>query len=95
MVWPLLSGERGHYELEKAVEMGLTGAAVDAAVNPYIQTMENFANPGYMIPEQVWDSGTLAGQSTGSATPLGWAHGEYIKLLRSRADRLVFDRIDY
>ena len=33
------------------------------------------------------------GQSTGSAMPLMWAHAEYIKLLRSTADRKVYDAI--
>ena len=33
------------------------------------------------------------GKPTGSAMPLLWAHAEYIKLLRSVADGVVFDRI--
>ena len=42
--WPLLSGERGEYE----VANGRSGLS-------YLQTMANTANDGYMIPEQVWD----------------------------------------
>lgn len=86
--WPLLTGERGHYEL---------AAGRDA--EPYIKAMEAFALNGAMIPEQVWDEDEVAGQSgllgrpTGSAMPLMWAHAEYVKLLRSAADGQVFDLI--
>ena len=34
-----------------------------------------------MIPEQVFET---TGEGTGSATPLAWAHAEYIKLLWSK-----------
>lgn len=79
--WPLLTGERGMYEF-------LAGNPVDH----YIKAMEGFANDGRMLPEQVWDTedipekGLLKGKGTGSATPLVWAHAEYIKLLRSKRD---------
>ena len=52
-----------------------------------------------MIPEQIWDGEDLPqqhlrkGRATGSAMPLLWAHGEYIKLLRSRQEEKVYDRI--
>ena len=52
-----------------------------------------------MLPEQVWDhadlpnEGMYCGRSAGSAQPLVWAHAEYLKLLRSIADGVVFDRI--
>jgi glucoamylase len=93
MLWPLLSGERGHYELERALESRLGPAQVDAAVSPFVTTMERMATQQLMLPEQVWESGPGIGQPTGSATPLGWAHGEYIKLLRSRSERAIFDRL--
>ena len=32
------------------------------------------------------------GEGTNSATPLAWTHAEYIKLLRSLADRAIWDR---
>ncbi|MBI3973470.1 MAG: glucan 1,4-alpha-glucosidase [Chloroflexi bacterium] len=86
--WPLLTGERGHYEL-----------AAGRDVTPYVQAIECFANQGRMIPEQVWDSADIPerglrwGHGTGSATPLAWAHAEYLRLLRSRRDGQVFDRI--
>jgi glucoamylase len=86
--WPLLSGERGHYEL-----------AAGRDVRPFIRTMEGFASPTGLLPEQVWDEADRPaahmhlGRPTGSAMPLMWAHAEYIKLLRSSADGRVFDRI--
>jgi glucoamylase len=86
--WPLLTGERGHYEL-----------AAGADVHPYIQAMERFASEAGTLPEQVWDADDLPdahlhkGRTTGAARPLAWAHAEYIKLLRSAADGQVFDLI--
>jgi glucoamylase len=62
--------------------------------------MENFANEGGMIPEQVWDAPDLSGdnmklgQPTGSAMPLCWSHAEYLTLVRSRHDGVPFDRVD-
>jgi glucoamylase len=48
-----------------------------------------FANAGGMIPEQVWeDSGT----GTGSATPLLWAHAEYVILLKALASGKIIDQ---
>jgi len=86
--WPILTGERAHYEL-----------AAGNNVSPYIKAMEQFSSIGGMLPEQVWDfadlpaEGLYFGRSAGSAQPLVWAHAEYIKLLRSVADGRVFDRI--
>lgn len=87
--WPLLTGERGHYEL---------AAGRDPA--PYLQAMEKFAHGAGLLPEQVWDEPDLAdrrlyfGAPTGSAIPLMWAHAEYIQLLRSVADGRVFDLLE-
>ena len=86
--WPLLSGERGHYEL-----------AAGRDPMPFIRTLENFANEGGMLPEQVWDAEDLPqahmkrGAPTGAAMPLCWAHAEYLTLVRSRKDGVGFDRI--
>jgi glucoamylase len=97
MLWPLLTGERGHYALAAAREASNSysppGFIVDQAVLPYIAAMESFATPSFMMPEQVWDGGPEAGLPTGAATPLGWTHAEYIKLLRSREMGDVFDRV--
>lgn len=86
--WPLLTGERAHYEI-----------AAGGDVRKLIKAMECFANTGAMIPEQVWDTRDIPekfmynGRPTGSAMPLVWAHAEYIKLLRSQRDRAVWDAI--
>jgi len=88
-VWPLLTGERAHYEL-----------AAGNGVVPLIAAYEKFATCGQMLPEQVWDAPDMPerslrlGQPAGSAVPLVWAHAEYLKLLRSAVDGKVFDRID-
>jgi glucoamylase len=85
--WPLLSGERGHYEL---------CAGRDPL--PYLETMARMASAGGMLPEQVWDSapipsrGLALGRPTGAAMPLVWAHAEYLKLAASRELKQPFDR---
>jgi glucoamylase len=86
--WPLLTGERGHYEL-----------AAGRDPLPFIKTLESFANEGGMLPEQVWDEADLPagrlqrGGPTGAAMPLCWAHAEYLTLVRSRKDKVGFDSI--
>ncbi|HTW63652.1 MAG TPA: glycoside hydrolase family 15 protein [Bryobacteraceae bacterium] len=86
--WPLLTGERGHYEL-----------AAGRSAASYIRAMEQFASSTGLLPEQVWDEADkpeaflFLGKPTGSAMPLMWAHAEYIKLLRSASDGKVFDAI--
>jgi glucoamylase len=84
--WPLLTGERGHYEL---------CAGRDPL--PYIKAMA-MASQGGMIPEQVWDADPIPsrslfpGRPTGSAMPLAWAHAEFVKLLASRQIGHPFSR---
>jgi glucoamylase len=72
-LWPLLSGERGEYELI---------AGNDA--RPFLRTIANTANDGLMLPEQVWDDqpppGEVPGKGTRSATPLAWTHGQFVRL---------------
>jgi glucoamylase len=86
--WPLLTGERAHYEL-----------AAGRDVRPYIKTIEGFASATGLLPEQVWDEPDkpealmFLGKPTGAAMPLMWAHAEYIKLLRSARDGKVFDLV--
>lgn len=86
--WPLLVGERAHYELA-------AGHAKEAA--RLLHAMETFANEGGLIPEQIWDSPDIPsrelffGRPSGSAMPLVWAHAEYLKLRRSLQDGRVFD----
>ncbi len=88
-VWPLLAGERAHYEL---------AAGNRKEAEHLLTVLEASANQGMLLPEQVWDgppipSRELApGAPSGSAMPLVWAHAEHIKLLRSLADGGVFDQ---
>jgi len=98
-VWPIFTGERGHYALALATVSGPpSAAAIDEIRKVYVTGMERFANEGLMLPEQVYEGVGVAlghpvavGQGTNSATPLAWAHAEYVKLLRSLADGRVFD----
>lgn len=86
--WPLLTGERAHYEF-----------AAGRPAGPYLQAIERLGNAVGLLPEQVWDEADRPdqflyfGRPTGSAMPLMWAHAEYIKLLRSVQDGQVFDLI--
>ncbi|MBX6311552.1 MAG: glucan 1,4-alpha-glucosidase [Isosphaeraceae bacterium] len=86
--WPLLTGERAHYEL--------AAGRRDEAIR-LLRAMEAFAGDGGLIPEQVWDTydipeqGLSFGRPSGSAMPLAWAHAEYLKLRRSLRDGRVFD----
>ncbi|MBI2862414.1 MAG: glucan 1,4-alpha-glucosidase [Chloroflexi bacterium] len=86
--WPLLTGERAHYEL---------AAGRRDIAEQLCRTMEAFANEGGMIPEQIWDAPDIPdrrlffGRPSGSAMPLVWAHAEYLKLQRSLSEDRVFD----
>ncbi len=86
--WPLLTGERAHYEL---------AAGREATAKHLLAAMESFANEGGLISEQVWDAPDIPerelhfGRPSGSAMPLVWAHAEYLKLRRSLRDGRLFD----
>ena len=96
-VWPIFTGERGHYELAHVLQSGGSTADLTAIRQTYVRGMERFANDGLLLPEQVWDGVGVkpasyeTGKGTDSATPLAWTHAEYLKLLRSLADRAVWD----
>ena len=87
--WPLLTGERGHYEL-----------AAGRDSRSYLRTLEKFSQGIGLIPEQIWDGPDLPLQHlyfagpTNAAMPLLWAHSEYVKLQRSTVDGKIFDLID-
>jgi len=87
--WPLLAGERAHYEL---------AAGNIAAAQELLQSVEHSTNGSRLLPEQVWDAADIAegelffGKPSGSACPLVWAHSEYIKLVRSLRDGRIFDQ---
>lgn len=88
-LWPLLTGERGHYELAAGRDPEL-----------YHDTLAGFSHGVGLLPEQVWDAPSLPrkhlefGGPTGAAIPLMWAHAEYLKLSRSMEDNRVFDLIE-
>jgi len=98
-VWPFFTGERGHYELARALSSdGLSDEERETLRATYVAGMEYFANEGLMLPEQAWDGvgsnaayGYEMGQGTNSATPLAWTHAEYVKLLKSLSDEKVYD----
>ncbi|NOU50944.1 glucan 1,4-alpha-glucosidase [Pseudoalteromonas sp. JBTF-M23] len=97
-VWPFFTGERGHYEIASAAQNNqLSSDKVQQIKLTYVKGMELFANEGMMLPEQVWDNvganprGYEFGEGTNSATPLAWTHAEYVKLVRSLADKQVWD----
>lgn len=87
--WPLLIGERAHYEL---------ASGNHDRVSELMAAMTAYASDTGLISEQVWDADDIPeknlfrGRPTGSASPLLWAHSEYLKLLRSVRDRMVFDK---
>jgi glucoamylase len=89
--WPLLSGERGEYEI----------AAGDLrAASARLAAMARTTGPGGMLPEQVWDHVPPAGQGrrfepgtpTFSATPLAWTHAQYLRLARDLAAGRVVEQ---
>jgi glucoamylase len=75
-LWPVLSGERGEYEL-----------ANGRSASVYLQSMADATNDGYFLPEQIWDRPDIScldfGRPTGSASPLMWAEGQYVRLAQA------------
>jgi len=77
-LWPLLTGERAEYELHRD----------DPDLDPAdcLRAIQEFANSGRMIAEQVWDRQHSTdydwafGEGTGSATPLAWSMAQYVRL---------------
>ncbi|QHW29502.1 glucan 1,4-alpha-glucosidase [Paenibacillus rhizovicinus] len=88
--WPLLTGERGNYELAAGRKLQAQRLA---------RTMERFAGDAKLLPEQLWAmpdipaKGLYRGKPSESAMPLVWAHAEYVRLLRSLADERPFGRV--
>ncbi len=86
--WPLLAGERAHFEI---------AAGNYEEADSLRRTMEAQTSECGLIPEQVWDAEDLPdhelynGRPTGSGMPLVWAHAEYVRLLRSLNERRVWD----
>jgi glucoamylase len=87
-LWPLLTGERAHYEI---------AAGRPDEAKRLLAALEASASSGGLLPEQIWDSADIPGRElflgrpSGSAMPLVWAHAEHVKLLRSIRDNAIFD----
>ncbi|HLR36988.1 MAG TPA: glucan 1,4-alpha-glucosidase [Chitinophagaceae bacterium] len=86
-LWPLLTGERAHYEI---------AAGHLQKAKSLIKTLESFSHYG-LLPEQIWDQKDIPekelvfGKPSGSAMPLVWAQSEYIKLCASLKLKKIFD----
>jgi glucoamylase len=61
--WPLLTGERGHYEL-----------ATGHDPTPFIRAMQGFAFPTGLLPEQVWGEPDWPGLHMFQGRPTGAAN---------------------
>jgi len=88
--WPLLAGERAHYEL---------AAGRPKEAEALLSVIEkSTSGQSRLLPEQVWDAADIPslelfrGKPSGSACPLVWAHAEYVKLRRSLRDGKIFDQ---
>jgi glucoamylase len=74
--WPILTAERGEYEV-----------AAGRSAARYLAAVAASSNAGDMISEQVWDGRPPtgrrccpAGEGTRAATPLVWSHAALIRL---------------
>ncbi len=88
--WPLLAGERAHYEL---------AAGRRKEAEALLSVIEkSTSGQSRLLPEQVWDAADIPslelfrGKPSGSACPLVWAHSEYVKLRRSLREGKIFDQ---
>lgn len=86
-LWPLLTGEAGHYVLLRGEDP-----------TPHLDAMRRLTGRCGLMPEQVWDraapAGATAGEPTGSAMPLLWAHSEFLKLVYARKQGLPIEQLD-
>lgn len=86
-LWPIFAGERGEYEVARGADP-----------TPYLDAMLHFANAGGMIPEQVWDrpnpgnSDFEFGAGTGSATPLVWSMGQFMRLAVDAHEKRIVEQ---
>ncbi len=64
-LWLILTAERGIFELMR-----------QGNAKKYLEALERFSTPTYLLPEQVFEDGT----PTESAMPLAWSHAAYIIL---------------
>src|SRR6185295_6060926 len=102
-LWPVLSGERGQWELDTG---DLTGAV------ERLQTMNAMGFGVGLIPEQVWELQNLPrspfgtdptvasigftnGEAAGSAAALTWSAGQFVRLMLDVSAGRVLDRPFY
>jgi glucoamylase len=87
--WPLLTGERGHFALQRGEDPA-----------EHLEAMVRMTGNVGLIPEQVWDSDPVEdrqlqpGKPTGSAMPLVWAHAEFLKLVHARQSERPIELLD-
>ena len=85
-LWPIFTGERGEYEIARGHDP-----------TPYLKSMQQFANQGGMIPEQVWDEANATasqfsfGAGTGSATPLAWSMAQFLRLVVCAEEKKIVE----
>jgi glucoamylase len=101
--WPVLSGERGQYEVDR----GAVGSAIGR-----LDAMRNMSSGVGLIAEQVWDLPDLApspfgtdpttasigfrnGKPDGSASALTWSAGQFVRLTLDAAAGSILDRPAY
>jgi glucan 1,4-alpha-glucosidase len=99
-VWPLLTEERGEYDLVSADR---------ATALTLLDTMRRFGSGVGLIPEQDWELPDLApspfgtdptvasigfqnGHPAGSAAPLTWSAGVYVRLLRDISENKLLEQ---
>src|SRR5205823_4545856 len=102
-LWPVLTGERGQYELDR-------GQLLPAVQR--LNAMRGGAQGVGLIPEQVWEGrdlpaapfgsdpttasiGFVNGQPAGSADALTWSAGQFVRLMLDASAGRVLDRPDY
>src|SRR5207237_4514312 len=75
--WPILTGERGHYEL-----------CAGNGYSSFIKAIEQVRSTGGMLPEQILDYDDLPSKGiyvvgpAGSAPRVVWGPADYLNLLR-------------
>lgn len=86
-LWPLLTGEAGHYALLRGEDP-----------TPHLEAMRSLTGRWGLMPEQVWDLNAPArktpGTPTGSAMPLLWAHSEFLKLVYARKQGQPIEQLE-
>ncbi|GMA65087.1 glycoside hydrolase family 15 protein [Alicyclobacillus fastidiosus] len=87
-LWPVLTGERGEYEVALSAMAGTRVPNNVYGVENLLSTVASSANQGCLIPEQVWDREEVWNKhlspfkGTGCATPLVWAMAQYLRLVK-------------